>query len=867
MSQFIYKNEYLDQISFPLGGIGTGSIGLAGNGRLIDWEIFNRPNKGSVNGFSHFAIKAERDGKLLDARVLHSDMNPAFMGEVHAPRWASYGWGPRREYLTGMPHFKEAEFKGEFPLAEITFNEIRFPGSVQLRAFNPFIPLNDYDSGLPAAFFEISVTNTSDQPIDYTIAGILRNPLPANNLNRVVKADGLTSVHLTCDSLAENDPQYGDLTLATDASETSVQQYWFRGEWFDSLEVYWRDFTTPGAIKSRTYADDKSGDQNEALVAAYIRVQPGETQSVRFVISWNFPNCINYWNPNAAEAAAKAGISPIWKNFYATLWADSQASARYALDHWQRLYDETKRFKDALFASTLPQAVIDAVSANISILKTPTVLRLEDGTFYGWEGLHPNEGCCEGSCTHVWNYAQALPFLFPKLERTMRAADYVYNLRPDGGMPFRIQLPLGVGIWEFRPCVDGQFGGVMKTYRDWKICGDTDWLRSIWPQVKQSLEFAWSPANEDLWDPDKTGVLWGRQHHTLDMELFGPNSWLTGFYLGALKAAAEMAEHLGEHDSASEYMAIFERGKAWTDQHLFNGEFYIQRIDLKDREQLRAFDGGSITLKAGKTSDVYWNDEDDEVKYQIGDGSVIDQILAQWHAQLYGLGEIFDPAQTRKAVESLYNYNFKNQRDVYNPCRIYSLNDETGMVICTWPESHYKPIIPVPYSQETMHGFEYSSAIQMIQYGMIDEGLKVVEAVRERYDGNKRNPWNEIECGSNYARSMASYALLNALSGFSFDMVNGRIGFDPVINLGEPFQCFWSLDSGWGEYVQTDTQAEVHILYGELRLKTLQLPKDRIDSIKSVSYNGQSLAFKVENQKLILNDWLTIHINETLTVS
>ncbi len=206
-------------------------------------------------GFRTLPLRQSGMGKLLDARVLHSDMNPAYMGEVHAPRWASYGWGPRREYLTGMPHFKEAEFKGEFPLAEITFNEIRFPGSVQLRAFNPFIPLNDTDSGLPAAFFEISVTNTSDQPVDYTIAGILRNPLPANNLNRVVKGDGLTSVHLTCDSLANTDPQYGDLTLATDASETSVQQYWFRGEWFDALEVYWRDFTTPGADKKSTYPD------------------------------------------------------------------------------------------------------------------------------------------------------------------------------------------------------------------------------------------------------------------------------------------------------------------------------------------------------------------------------------------------------------------------------------------------------------------------------------------------------------------------------------------------------------------------------------------------------------------------------------
>ena len=82
----------------------------------------------------------------------------------------------------------------------------------------------------------------------------------------------------------------------------------------------------------------------------------------------------------------------------------------------------------------------------------------------------------------------------------------------------------------------------MKVYREWKICGDTEWLRACGPNVS-AIAFAWHPDNEDRWDPDKTGVLWGRQHHTLDMELFGPNAWLTGFYLGALKAAAEMAEH------------------------------------------------------------------------------------------------------------------------------------------------------------------------------------------------------------------------------------------------------------------------------------------------------------------------------------
>ncbi len=399
------------------------------------------------------------------------------------------------------------------------------------------------------------------------------------------------------------------------------------------------------------------------------------------------------------------------------------------------------------------------------------MLRLEDGTFYGWEGCHPSAGCCEGSCTHVWNYQQALPFLFPRLERSMRDADYAYNLRPDGGMPFRLQLPIGSAPWEFRPCADGQFGGILKLYRDWKISGDSEWLRKLWPAAKQSLEFAWSKRNIDRWDPDKSGVLWGRQHHTLDMELFGPNSWLTGMYLGALKAGAEIAEALGDDAAAAEYRDIFARGKAWADEHLFNGEYYFQRIDLGDRSIIESYED-DLVIQGGSALQAYWTGEHQEIKYQIGEGSSIDQVLAQWHASLYGLGEIFDPEQVKQANAAIFKYNFiPLMRDAYNPDRLYCLNDEGGLVICAWPQGVRQPVIPAPYSQETMNGFEYSAAIHMIMTGLVDEGMTCVEAVRMRYDGERRNPWNEFECGSNYARSMASYALLNAFSGFEFDMV------------------------------------------------------------------------------------------------
>ncbi|MCB0022318.1 MAG: hypothetical protein KDD91_04730, partial [Caldilinea sp.] len=243
-----------------------------------------------------------------------------------------------------------------------------------------------------------------------------------------------------------------------------------------------------------------------------------------------------------------------------------------------------------------------------------------------------------------------------------------------------------------------------------------------------------------------------RQHHTLDMELFGPNAWLTGMYLAALKAGAEMAEHLGDTDSAAEYRAIFARGKAWADANLFNGEYYIQRIDLHDRGIVEAFAEDELVLIGNSTLEAYWDEEHQEIKYQIGDGSSIDQLLGQWHASLYGLGEIFDPAQVRRANAAIYRHNFiPVMGDVYNPCRIYCLNDEGGLVICAWPEGSTKPTIPAPYSQETMNGFEYSAAIHMIMDGLVDEGMTCVAALRKRYDGERRNPWNEFECGSNYA--------------------------------------------------------------------------------------------------------------------
>jgi non-lysosomal glucosylceramidase len=844
----IYQGSKMKEINFPLGGIGTGCIGLAGNGQLQDWEIFNRPNKGSLNGNSLFAVKAECDGRLLDARMLQSDLPPPYMGIYKNEPYSGFGHGPDRYTMAGMPHFEDAVFHGSYPIARLLFGDSTFPGRVALRAFNPFIPGNDRDSGIPAAFFEVEAINTTEKPLVYTFCLAVTNPFVENGgVNAYTENHSLKTIRLAQDALPVDDPAYGDITIATDAVDVSYQAIWYRGGWFDDLAVFWKDFTASSRLPERTCSYPQKGHRDTACLATHVLTAPGETGRTRFVISWSFPNCVNYWREaDYTQGASVDGKRKVWKNYYATVFPDSGASAAYAFEHWDTLQADTKMFHEALISSTLPECVIDAVSANISILKSPTCLRLEDGSFYGWEGCHCHEGSCEGSCTHVWNYAYALPFLFPSLERSMRTLNYRYNQRESGAMSFRLRLPLGVAPGTFRPCCDGQFGDVIKTYRDWKISGDSVWLRSLWPAIKKSIAFAWSSENPDRWDANRDGVLEGRQHHTLDMELFGPNAWMEGFYLAALKAGAEMARVMGEPDTAEKYMRLFTRGKDFTDRHLFNGEYYQQKIDLKDEHVLDPY-LDSVSLFGGGTRETYWNEEAKELKYQIGEGCAIDQLLGQWHANLCSLGEIFDPAQTRKALASIYRHNFKHGfRRYFNPGRIYSLNSESGAVICEWPEGKLRPVIAAPYCEETWSGCEYQVAAHMVQEGLVQEGIELVAAVRNRYDGEKRNPFNEMECGSNYARSMASYSLLLAFSGFSYDMTKGEIGFTPVCLENGKFACFWSLEGAWGVFKLTEGRALLHVLYGRLPAVRLNVTvQGRTSSVYSqgpVSQGGELTA-------------------------
>ena len=821
-----YVGQYTKEISFPLGGIGTGSIGLGGDGRLIDWEIFNKPSKGSINGYTHFAIRAIQGDKIT-AAVLNGDIQKEFIGQYKKSNFTGYGFGPSNQKMCGFPHFKNVEFNGEFPLALLDFKDDKFPANVNMTAFNPFIPLDAKNSSIPAAFFEFEVENITSENVEYQIALSVANPYK-DSINKADINNRVKTLTLLNNGTGKDELKHGDLTLATDCDTAYTQTYWYRGGWQDSIVSFWNEFSNEKHINERIY--DDQGRYDTGTLIAEIKLCPKEKKKVKFILSWNVPNNYNYWN----ECKNDDGTHKTWKNYYATVFENSVQTAVYSLENWDYLYNRTLNFKKALHETTMPKEVIDAASSNLSVLKSPTVLRLEDGSFYGWEGVHELEGSCEGTCQHVWNYAYALCFLFPELERSIRDMEFNFSTDENGRMGFRIMLPLGRKMTDFRACVDGQMGAVIKCYREWKISGDNKWLEANWENIKKVLEYAWSENNEDCWDLDKDGVLEGRQHHTLDMELFGPSSWLEGMYLAALKAAAEMADFLGDTQKAQEYREIFDKGYRWTKENLFNGKYFIQKVDINDKRITDKFDA----------SPKYWNDETKQIKYQIHEGSSIDQMLAQWHADIIGLGEIFDKEQVFDALSEMMKNNYKpTMREFVNPWRIFSVNDEAGTVICDYPHGTEKPKIPIPYCEETMTGFEYSFAGLLCSRGKIDDGLKVVKAVRDRFDGEKRNPWNEFECGSNYARSMASYALIPILSGFEFDMPHHHIGFNPY--KADDFKCIWSLADAWGNFEVNNNTVKINVCEGEISLKSLSLKF--CSKVSYVKIDGKDVDFEFKN--------------------
>ena len=486
-----------------------------------------------------------------------------------------------------------------------------------------------------------------------------------------------------------------------------------------------------------------------------IKLAPGETKEITFVIAWHFPN-------TSAQLPGR-------KNWYASKWKDASAVASEIRTRWPELRKKTLDWNKTWYDSTLPHWFLNRTFINTCTLATTTCHRFADGRFYFWEGI----GCCAGTCTHVWGYAQAIGRVFPEVERYLRE-------KIDFGMAFHADRGAIDYRAEYHQIVahDGQCGCILRAYREHQMSPSMDFLKRIWPQVKRATEFL---INED---PNKDGIWEGAQYNTLDAAWWGKNAWLSSLYIAALRASEAMATEMHDSEFASKCKAIAESGSELLVKDLFNGEYFIHIVD-----------------KAHPESN------------NTNNGCHIDQMFGQSWAMQVGLPRVVPKEQAMIALKSLYKYSF--QTDIWDyrrrvkgipGGRWYATPGEAGLIMCSYPKGGEKESIgkgsdawAVGYFNECMSGFEYQVAAHMIAEGMVEEGLNLVKAIHDRYAPSKRNPYNEIECSDHYGRAMASYGAYVAITGFQLHGPSHKMSFKPLTGKSE-FRCAFINEQGWGTY-------------------------------------------------------------------
>jgi uncharacterized protein (DUF608 family) len=790
-----YTGDRLERLAFPMGGMGAGMICLEGNGSVSHVSVRHQPDVyNEPNMFAAIAVKGIENGaKVLEGPVpKHKIFGGPHSGNGNAGSNA------------GFPRFEYASFTPQFPFGTVILEDRDIPMDVEITGWSPFIPGNEDNSSLPVAALEYTFTNRSDATLEMVFSYHSENfmRIRGENVWGTTYPERGHSIRKTPNGFVlsqecfPDKPHYkGDFAIST-LEEAIVDYRWFRGGWYDAPTQLWKDIENLG-----TPADTATEGSTGASLYVPMNLAKGESKTVHLLLCWHVPHSMITIGTDPSRlipptcdpstgCCSEAYCAQFYEPWYAEKFFDIRNMIWYWHDHYTDLREKSELFSNTLYASDLPPEVMEAVTANLGILKSPTVLRQKDGKLWAYEGCFDSQsGCCHGSCTHVWNYAQAIPHLFPRLERSLRETEFKVSQDAVGHQVFRTPIPIQQADHNWHAAADGQLGGIIKVYRDWRISGDTGWLKSLWPQVKTSFNFC-----SATWDPMGKGILEEPHHNTYDIEFWGPDGMCTSIYLGACKAMEEMSTALGEDPAP--FSRLLQNGSTYMEADLYNGEYFFQ-IPKWEGLQTPPPDADQVSWNINYSEEALELLRKEGPKYQYGTGCLSDGIIGAWFGAVGGLPEFLDREKIRNHLNSVYRYNYKTDlSDHVNPQRSgYAIGKEGGLLLCTWPNGG-QPSLPFVYSNEVWTGIEYQVASHLMMMGEVDKGLDIVRSARKRYDGTIRDPFNEYECGHWYARALSSYALLQGLTGLRYDALEKTLHMDSRI--GDDFRCFISTETGYG---------------------------------------------------------------------
>jgi len=940
-----------DYIGMPVGGIGAGQLYLGGDGKLWHWDIFNTrllPRFMVEQGTAYRNPPTQNDPNDLNQYVLEQ----GFALWVSAP-------GKSQLRMLDRRGFSNIEFKGQYPIAQVTYNDAAVPVTVELEGFSPFIPLKVEHSSYPATILNYTISNKGDVPVEGALAGWLENRVclvsgkvgAGIHRNRVLKNRDMVMLVEDAEASIAGEEKAAEIVFE-DFESGSFENWTVQGKAFTDtpkkvkkqvapiVGQYVADSRTcgsakvPGKLISKSFviehpyisflisagtyprharinlvvdgktvrsstgqnggdldwdswnvtqfkgrnarieiAYDRASDKNrfimvdqiefrssprkpavnlteqvdfgsmamallaggkdviaaaglsgadipdavfaasgdsaerafgEKLIGAVGRkftLAPGEKTTVSFVLAWYFPNPL------------PLGLKTPSRRWYARRFKSVEEVVTDVVGSIDRLSSETRLWRDTWYDSTLPYWFLDRTFLNISILATSTCYVLEDDRFYGFEGVRS----CPGTCTHVWGYTQAVGRLFPDLEKRLREK---VDFNPEIGFNEKTGGCGMRGEYSSRPAVDGQAGIILRTYREHQMSADDAFLRRNYVAVKKATDYL-----VNTYDADADGIMEGGQHNTLDAAWYGKITWLSLYYQAALRAMAEMADEMKDTDYANHLHAIADCGRKYIEDKLFNGEYFIHEADPKHPDSPGSYDGCEYN-----------------------------QLLGQSWAYQVGLGQIIDAGKATTALNSLWKYNFTTDvgpyRKVFKPGRWFAMPGEAGIIGCTFPRGGSDVLkrgdqFYAGYLNECQPGYEYALGSLMLWHGLVDKGLMQVRAMHERYLGAKRNPWNEVECGSHYSRSMASHGAFIAACGYEYHGPKGFLAFTPRVT-PENFRASFTAAQGWGTYSRQSQSShfkfQIVLKWGKLRVKTLAFAVAGKPRNLTVTVNGRSVA-------------------------
>ncbi|GGE15782.1 GH116 family glycosyl hydrolase [Sphingobacterium cellulitidis] len=826
----------LKYIGMPVGGLHSGTVYISGDGRLWLWQVFNTSYDGLNEGVENKVVLWDngremqrvrpRDGAAFVEPALSDNLRILEQGFLVSVKRN----GKVLQKVLEANQWDEVIFEPSYPTCKVLYSSASFPVDVELTAFSPFIPLDEDNSSLPLTTFHIEIKNKNSEPLEVEVIGWFENGVhkgrkdfdAVKKLASVKESNGSNRhVYFECDSVPT------EFQKATDHGNMAFMAHDGHAKIICNLESWPVQAENLQGSDQRSLVDFK--DLQISSISSKGKVEGNGKKDFQFSVAWYFNNP----HPKLQEHLkdAKEGY------WYGKRFKDASEVLNYYAAHLEELDRQTMKWVQTWNDSTLPYWFLDRTFVNIGSLATANTMRFGTGRFWGWEGV----GACAGTCTHVWQYGQAMGRIFPGLERNLReTTDYGVGFNANSGaIIFRAE-------YESRPAIDGQAGVILRTYRDHQTSKDDTFLKKNWPSIKKASQFI---LNQDK---NGDGMTDTPMENTLDAVWEGEIAWIVGLSLAAIKAAEKMANEVGDLEFEKKCASYFSKGSKNMDSQLFNGEYYIHRPNKEfGRKKLGSYNTCHI-----------------------------DQVYGQaWTFQL-GLPRVNDKAKTLSALQALWKYNYAPDVGPYIKTHLqgrpYAIAGDAGMVMNTNPknEKHAygeNETWQLGYFHECMTGFEHQVAAHMMAEGMIDESMILTRKIHERYHASKRNPFNEIECSDHYARAMASYGTFINACGFTYHGPKKQIGFHPKIN-PENFKAAFTAADGWGSYTQKISsnnrlEAIIDLANGNLEIAELTLPNLKESTVKSkvtAKIGNSSVSIKNTESK---NDVIIIVFDSPIVLS